>query len=96
MHTQPLSIIYCCLSTRRSSSVSPLARRSRKDLSNCKFVFPFGELLEDRKRRIRKTSPYGRLQNWDLKMCIFKSGDDCRQEHLAMQIITYIDSVFKV
>eukprot|EP00474_Spongospora_subterranea_P010681 CRZ11139.1 hypothetical protein [Spongospora subterranea] len=76
----------------RSVPSSPLSSLSSK-ASN--IGYPFGELLADRKARIRASSPFGRLQDWDVLLMIFKSGDDCRQEHLAMQMITYIDELFK-
>ncbi|CEP01345.1 unnamed protein product (mitochondrion) [Plasmodiophora brassicae] len=76
--------------------LSPQGQQSTPSLSaNSKCGLPFGELLDDRKRRIRSSSPFGRLRNWDLMLMIFKSGDDCRQEHLAMQMITYVDGLFR-
>ena len=32
----------------------------------------------------------------DLLSCIFKSGDDLRQEHMAMQLILLFDSIWQV
>ena len=46
-----------------------------------------GEDWNTRKERIRKTSEYGHLENWDLCSVIAKSGDDLRQEAFACQII---------
>ncbi|PKI42253.1 hypothetical protein CRG98_037369 [Punica granatum] len=48
-----------------------------------------GELWELKKERIRKASPFGKLSGWDLRSVIVKSGDDCRQEHLAVQLISH-------
>lgn len=45
--------------------------------------------------RIRKSSPYGTLKTWDLIHVIVKSGDDLRQEQLAMQIISFFLQTFK-
>lgn len=46
-----------------------------------------GEDWSAKKDRIRKTSKYGHLANWDLCSVIAKSGDDLRQEAFACQII---------
>ncbi|TKY73839.1 Phosphatidylinositol 4-kinase beta 1 [Spatholobus suberectus] len=48
-----------------------------------------GELWEVKKERIRKASVHGNLPGWDLRSVIVKSGDDCRQEHLAVQLISH-------
>ncbi|KAG2293466.1 hypothetical protein Bca52824_040135 [Brassica carinata] len=48
-----------------------------------------GELWEGKRERIRKASIYGKLPGWDLRSIIVKSGDDCRQEHLAVQLISH-------
>lgn len=46
-----------------------------------------GEDWASKKERIRKTSEYGHLENWDLCSVIAKSGDDLRQEAFACQLI---------
>lgn len=46
-----------------------------------------GEDWAAKKERIRKTSEYGHLENWDLCSVIAKSGDDLRQEAFACQLI---------
>ncbi|XP_065829438.1 phosphatidylinositol 4-kinase beta-like isoform X2 [Oscarella lobularis] len=52
------------------------------------------EPWEDKRERIRKSSPYGHLPNWKLISVIVKSGDDLRQELLAMQLIRQFQSVW--
>ncbi|CRK31350.1 hypothetical protein BN1708_018717, partial [Verticillium longisporum] len=47
----------------------------------------FGEAWQAKKERIRKTSPYGWMKNWDLISVIIKTGDDLRQEAFACQLI---------
>ncbi|KAI8959777.1 kinase-like domain-containing protein [Daldinia sp. FL1419] len=47
----------------------------------------FGEAWHMKKERIRKTSPYGWMKNWDLVSVIVKTGDDLRQEAFACQLI---------
>ncbi|KAE9602776.1 putative 1-phosphatidylinositol 4-kinase [Lupinus albus] len=54
-----------------------------------------GELWEAKKERIRKASIYGKLPGWDLRSVIVKSGDDCRQEHLAVQLISHFYDIFQ-
>ncbi|GBG82219.1 hypothetical protein CBR_g34503 [Chara braunii] len=53
-----------------------------------------GERWIDKKERLRKASKYGSVPNWDLRSLIVKSGDDCRQEHLAMQLISHFHDIF--
>ncbi|XP_054820999.1 phosphatidylinositol 4-kinase beta 1-like isoform X1 [Prosopis cineraria] len=54
-----------------------------------------GELWEAKKERIRRASIYGNLPGWDLRSVIVKSGDDCRQEHLAVQLISHFYDIFQ-
>lgn len=54
-----------------------------------------GELWDVKKERIRKASVHGKLLGWDLRSVIVKSGDDCRQEHLAVQLISHFYDIFQ-
>ncbi|KAJ6797320.1 phosphatidylinositol 4-kinase beta 1-like [Iris pallida] len=54
-----------------------------------------GELWEVKKERIRKSSGYGKLPGWDLCSMIVKSGDDCRQEHLAVQLVAHFYDIYQ-
>ncbi|CAH8270560.1 unnamed protein product [Arabidopsis lyrata] len=54
-----------------------------------------GEFWEGKRLRIRKDSIYGNLPGWDLRSIIVKSGDDCRQEHLAVQLISHFFDIFQ-
>jgi len=47
----------------------------------------FGEDWKSKRERIRKTSPYGWMKNWDLLSVIVKTGSDLRQEAFACQLI---------
>ena len=44
--------------------------------------------------RLRRASPFGHLPHWGLRPVIVKSGDDCRQELMAVQIVSKLQSVF--
>ncbi|ANQ08740.1 Phosphatidylinositol 4-kinase [Plasmodium coatneyi] len=64
---------------------------------NCRIIkrLLWGELFEEKKKKIRKTSPYGKLKTWDLKCVIVKGGDDLRQELLASQLIRQFKIIFE-
>lgn len=47
----------------------------------------FGEDWITKKERIRKSSPFGWMKNWDLVSVIVKTGSDLRQEAFACQLI---------
>ncbi|CAK9146933.1 unnamed protein product [Ilex paraguariensis] len=53
-----------------------------------------GELWEVKRERIRQASGYGKLPGWELRSIMVKSGDDCRQEHLAVQLIAHFYDIF--
>ncbi|KAK6323778.1 hypothetical protein J4Q44_G00061170 [Coregonus suidteri] len=45
--------------------------------------------------RIREGSPYGHLPNWRLLSVIVKCGDDLRQELLAFQVLSQLQSIWE-
>lgn len=57
--------------------------------------FKISEDWNSKKQRIRKTSAYGHLKNWDLCSVIVKNGDDLPQEAFACQLITMISNIWK-
>lgn len=54
----------------------------------------FGEAWEAKKERIRRSSPYGWMKNWDLLSVIVKTGADLRQEAFACQLIAVCDKIW--
>lgn len=54
-----------------------------------------GEDWATKKERIRKTSVFGHLENWDLCSVIAKSGDDLRQEAFACQMIQAMAQIWQ-
>jgi phosphatidylinositol 4-kinase len=55
----------------------------------------FGEAWIDKKERIRKSSPYGWMKNWDVLSVIVKTGADLRQEAFACQLIQVCDKIWQ-
>ncbi|KAI5254578.1 hypothetical protein E4T42_02307 [Aureobasidium subglaciale] len=55
----------------------------------------FGEAWEMKKERIRRSSPYGWMKNWDLISMIVKTGADLRQEAFACQLIAVCSKIWQ-
>ena len=55
----------------------------------------FGEAWLAKKERVRKSSPYGWMPNWDVVSVIVKTGDDLRQEAFACQLIEVCDKIWE-
>lgn len=55
----------------------------------------FGEAWEQKKERIRRSSPYGWVTNWDLISVIVKTGADLRQESFACQLIAVCSKIWQ-
>ncbi|KAK6434139.1 Phosphatidylinositol 4-kinase pik1alpha (PI4-kinase)(PtdIns-4-kinase) [Oleoguttula sp. CCFEE 5521] len=54
-----------------------------------------GEAWEQKKERIRRSSPYGWVKGWDLLSVIVKTGDDLRQEAFACQLINTCSRIWQ-
>ncbi|KAF9246501.1 kinase-like protein [Melanogaster broomeanus] len=55
----------------------------------------FSESWAAKKSRIRHGSPYGHSANWDCVSVIVKTGDDLRQEQVAVQLIQEFERIWK-
>lgn len=58
---------------------------------------PFAGLTEKwalKVARLRRQSPFSHLPQWAVHAVIVKSGDDCRQELMAVQIVSKLLSIF--
>jgi phosphatidylinositol 4-kinase len=55
----------------------------------------FGEAWNMKKERIRKSSPYGWMKNWDVLSVIVKTGADLRQEAFACQLIRVCEKIWQ-
>eukprot|EP00915_Cephaloidophora_sp_WS-2016_P006149 GHVH01008107.1.p1 GENE.GHVH01008107.1~~GHVH01008107.1.p1 ORF type:complete len:917 (+),score=135.59 GHVH01008107.1:211-2961(+) len=55
----------------------------------------WGETWHEKKERLRRASPYGGLDSWDMHAVLVKGGDDLRQEFLAQQLIRTFRAIFE-
>ncbi|PVH98397.1 phosphatidylinositol 4-kinase-like protein PIK1 [Periconia macrospinosa] len=55
----------------------------------------FGEDWSAKRERIRRSSPYGHMKNWDLVSVIVKTGADLRQEAFACQLIQVCGKIWE-
>jgi phosphatidylinositol 4-kinase len=61
-----------------------------------KFEDIFGEKIEIQRERLRKKSPFGIFQTFNLFKVIVKNGEDLRQEQFATQLINEFQQIFKL
>jgi phosphatidylinositol kinase/protein kinase (PI-3 family) len=55
----------------------------------------FKESFAAKTARIRASSPYGHLPNWNVVSVIVKTGADLRQEQLAIQLISEFGRIWE-
>eukprot|EP01125_Pyxidicula_operculata_P017767 TRINITY_DN6267_c0_g1_i1.p1 TRINITY_DN6267_c0_g1~~TRINITY_DN6267_c0_g1_i1.p1 ORF type:complete len:753 (-),score=164.04 TRINITY_DN6267_c0_g1_i1:126-2384(-) len=60
-----------------------------------KSILYLREKWSEKEARIRKESPYSSFPRWKLQSLIVKYGDDCRQERMALQLISEFDKIFR-
>lgn len=63
---------------------------------NIQFENIFGEFFEEQSERVKKTSPFGKFNTWQLFKMIVKSGEDLRQEQFATQLINEFQQIFQM
>eukprot|EP01083_Nonionella_stella_P095459 268039_1 len=56
---------------------------------------PFGEPWDKRTLRYKNNSPFKQYTQWGMQSVIFKSGEDMRQEQMAMQFIKLFDKIWR-
>jgi phosphatidylinositol kinase/protein kinase (PI-3 family) len=60
------------------------------------LIFPqsyFGTEWKYERDKIAKRSPYSVCSSYRIRSFIIKSGDDLRQEHMAMQLISMVKQI---
>jgi hypothetical protein len=73
---------------------STQATMSAKAVESVPLSSPWQAETEERRLRVAKESPCSGDANWDLLSVIVKYGDDCRQERLAVQVLTQMKRIF--
>ena len=90
-HKLPTSVIHHEFDANKAMKDLEVDESERKKRASAVY----GEKWEVRKEKLRKKSPHGSRPGWDLHCVIVKSGDDCRQELLSMQLIRTFDTIFR-
>lgn len=68
---------------------------SARDKARNEAIAVYGERFDAKCKRIQSESPHGRRPAWAVRPVIVKSGDDCRQELLAVQLISTFYDIFQ-
>ena len=74
-------------------SDQPQQQSSPSDFHHTRNVF--GESAKEQKERLKRRSPFGHFRTWNVISIIVKSGDDLKQEQLAMQLISQFHQIFR-
>uniref|UniRef100_A0A8C7J4B0 Phosphatidylinositol 4-kinase beta n=1 Tax=Oncorhynchus kisutch TaxID=8019 RepID=A0A8C7J4B0_ONCKI len=91
---EPIFIAAGDIRRRLSENLAHTPTTFRKDPEDPSAV-ALKEPWQEKVRRIREGSPYGHLPNWRLLSVIVKCGDDLRQELLAFQVLSQLQSIWE-
>uniref|UniRef100_A0A8C8H126 Phosphatidylinositol 4-kinase beta n=1 Tax=Oncorhynchus tshawytscha TaxID=74940 RepID=A0A8C8H126_ONCTS len=91
---EPVFIAAGDIRRRLSENLAHTPTTFRKDPEDPSAV-ALKEPWKEKVRRIREGSPYGHLPNWRLLSVIVKCGDDLRQELLAFQVLSQLQSIWE-
>ncbi|XP_041759856.1 phosphatidylinositol 4-kinase beta [Coregonus clupeaformis] len=91
---EPVFIAAGDIRRRLSENLAHTPTTFRKDPEDPSAV-ALKEPWQEKVRRIREGSPYGHLPNWRLLSVIVKCGDDLRQELLAFQVLSQLQSIWE-
>ncbi|KAL0039390.1 hypothetical protein WJX79_005779 [Trebouxia sp. C0005] len=69
--------------------------QSAREKARAEAIAVYGERFDAKCKRIQAESPHGRRPAWAVRPVIVKSGDDCRQELLAVQLISTFHDIFQ-
>ncbi|GMM28588.1 1-phosphatidylinositol 4-kinase [Martiniozyma asiatica (nom. inval.)] len=72
----------------------PAGERKLKNDMKVAGLSYLGEDWQSKRERIKKESPFGHLENWDLFSMIAKTGDDLAQEAFACQLIQLMANIW--
>ncbi|KAL3135684.1 hypothetical protein ABBQ38_006156 [Trebouxia sp. C0009 RCD-2024] len=74
---------------------SPSGLHAAQEKARNEAIAVYGERFDAKCKRIQSESPHGRRPAWAVRPVIVKSGDDCRQELLAVQLISTFYDIFQ-
>lgn len=82
--------------THKNPSVVALSHRQLLSMNRQEYAqHVYGHPLEDTFCQIRMASPFARVPSWRCRSVILKTGDDCRQELFALQLIRLFQLAFE-
>lgn len=56
---------------------------------------PWRESTNDRRNRLRESSPFSHLPGWNVEALVIKAGDDLTQEQLALQVVDLLHRIWQ-